>query len=66
MWGFPKLTPGMTEAMTVWARFMCGPILDDRVRTAADGVKPSEYGRREIGAGHASLEGGGRGPASAA
>jgi hypothetical protein len=35
--------------MTVWARFMCGPILDDRVRTAADGVKPSEYGRREIG-----------------
>jgi predicted unusual protein kinase regulating ubiquinone biosynthesis (AarF/ABC1/UbiB family) len=49
MWGFPKLTPGTTEAMTVWARFMCGPILDDRVRTAADGVKPSEYGRREIG-----------------
>ena len=39
----------MTEAMTLWARFMCGPILDDRVRTAADGVKPSEYGRREIG-----------------
>jgi len=49
MWGFAKLTPGMTEAMTVWARFMCGPILDDRVRSAADGVKPSEYGRREIG-----------------
>ena len=49
MWGFPKLTPGTFEAMTIWARFMCGPILDDRVRTAADGVKPSEYGRREIG-----------------
>ncbi|MGB3580037.1 MAG: AarF/UbiB family protein, partial [Roseiarcus sp.] len=49
MWGFNKLTPGMTEAMTIWARFMCGPILDDRVRSAADGVKPSEYGRREIG-----------------
>jgi predicted unusual protein kinase regulating ubiquinone biosynthesis (AarF/ABC1/UbiB family) len=49
MWGFAKLTPGTTEAMTLWARFMCGPILDDRVRTAADGVKPSEYGRREIG-----------------
>ena len=48
-WGFGKLTPGTTEAMTIWARFMCGPILDDRVRTAADGVKPSEYGRREIG-----------------
>jgi predicted unusual protein kinase regulating ubiquinone biosynthesis (AarF/ABC1/UbiB family) len=49
MWGFAKLTPGTTEAMTIWARFMCGPILDDRVRTAADGVRPSEYGRREIG-----------------
>ena len=49
MWGFRKLNPGTTEAMTIWARFMCGPILDDRVRSAADGVKPSEYGRREIG-----------------
>jgi predicted unusual protein kinase regulating ubiquinone biosynthesis (AarF/ABC1/UbiB family) len=49
MWGFSKLTRGAFEAMTIWARFICGPILDDRVRTAADGVKPSEYGRREIG-----------------
>ena len=49
MWGFRGLTPGTTEAMTLWARFMCAPILDDRVRTAADGVKPSEYGRREMG-----------------
>jgi predicted unusual protein kinase regulating ubiquinone biosynthesis (AarF/ABC1/UbiB family) len=49
MWGVRKLSPGTREAMTLWARFMCGPILDDRVRTAADGVKPSEYGRREIG-----------------
>ena len=49
MWGFARLTPGMTVAMTIWAKFMCGPILDDRVRSVADGVKPSEYGRREIG-----------------
>ncbi len=49
MWGFARLTPGTAEAMTIWARFMCGPILDDRVRSVADGVKPSEYGRREIG-----------------
>jgi predicted unusual protein kinase regulating ubiquinone biosynthesis (AarF/ABC1/UbiB family) len=49
MWGFRKLNPGTTEAMTIWARFMCAPILDDRVRTAADGVKPAEYGRREMG-----------------
>ena len=49
MWGFPKLSRGTFEAMNIWARFICGPVLDDRVRTAADGVKPSEYGRRELG-----------------
>ena len=49
MWGFSGLSRGATEAMTLWARFICGPILDDRVRTAADGVSPAEYGRREIG-----------------
>ena len=50
MWGFPKLTRGTFDAMTLWARFICGPILDDRVRSAADGVSPAEYGRKEISA----------------
>ena len=61
MWGFPKLTRGTFEAMTLWARFICGPILDDRVRTAADGVSAAEYGRKEIGAVMRALraEGGG-------
>ena len=61
MWGFPKLTRGTFEAMNIWARFICGPILDDRVRTAADGVSPAEYGRREIGrsCGRLRAEGGG-------
>ncbi|HZZ61650.1 MAG TPA: AarF/ABC1/UbiB kinase family protein [Roseiarcus sp.] len=49
MWGFSDLSRGAFEAMNIWARFICGPVLDDRVRTAADGVKPGEYGRREIG-----------------
>ena len=49
MWGFADLSRGAIEAMTIWARFICGPILDDRVRTAADGVSPAEYGRKEIG-----------------
>ncbi len=49
LWGFPKLTRGTFEAMNMWARFICGPILDDRVRTTADGVSPAEYGRKEIG-----------------
>ena len=61
MWGFPKLSRGTFEAMNIWSRFICGPILDDRVRTAADGVSPAEYGRREIGATMRALraEGGG-------
>jgi predicted unusual protein kinase regulating ubiquinone biosynthesis (AarF/ABC1/UbiB family) len=50
LWGFTKLAKETIEAMNIWAKFICGPILDDRVRTVADGVKPGEYGRREIGA----------------
>lgn len=47
-WGFGDLPRGAVEALTIWAKFMYAPMLDDRVRTAADGVKPGEYGRKEI------------------
>jgi predicted unusual protein kinase regulating ubiquinone biosynthesis (AarF/ABC1/UbiB family) len=47
-WGFVGLTRATVEALTIWARFIYGPLLDDRVRTIADGVAPGEYGRREI------------------
>jgi predicted unusual protein kinase regulating ubiquinone biosynthesis (AarF/ABC1/UbiB family) len=47
-WGFGDLKPEAVEALTIWARFIYAPMLDDRVRTAADGVAPGEYGRREI------------------
>jgi len=50
LWGFAELRREAIDAMNIWAGFICGPILDDRVRSVADGVKPSEYGRREIGA----------------
>ncbi len=50
LWGFKKLARESIDAMNIWARFICGPILDDRIRTVADGVKPGEYGRKEIGA----------------
>lgn len=49
LWGFRGLSKGAIDAMTIWAGFICGPVLDDRDRTVADGVKPGEYGRREIG-----------------
>jgi predicted unusual protein kinase regulating ubiquinone biosynthesis (AarF/ABC1/UbiB family) len=47
-WGFDSLSDGAMDALNVWARFIYGPLLDDRVRTVADGVAPSEYGRREV------------------
>jgi len=33
--------------MNIWARFIYGPLLDDRERTIAEGTTPGEYGRRE-------------------
>jgi hypothetical protein len=41
------LNAALIEALTLWARFIYGPLLDDRVRTIADNVPPAEYGRRE-------------------
>jgi predicted unusual protein kinase regulating ubiquinone biosynthesis (AarF/ABC1/UbiB family) len=46
-WGFTGLTDDLVDALNVWARFIYGPLLDDRVRTVADDVPPGEYGRRE-------------------
>ena len=39
--------PDLIDTLNIWARFIYAPLLDDRVRTIADGVKPGEYGRRE-------------------
>lgn len=47
VWGFKDLNAELIEALTMWARFIYGPMLDDRVRTIADNVPPAEYGRRE-------------------
>jgi len=46
-WGFEDLDDELIDVLNVWARFIYGPLLDDRVRTVADGVAPGEYGRRE-------------------
>jgi predicted unusual protein kinase regulating ubiquinone biosynthesis (AarF/ABC1/UbiB family) len=47
IWGFTKLSRETVAALNIWARFIYGPLVDDRVRSIADGVKPGEYGRRE-------------------
>jgi predicted unusual protein kinase regulating ubiquinone biosynthesis (AarF/ABC1/UbiB family) len=46
-WGFRRLTRELIDILNIWARFIYGPLMDDRTRTIADGVKPSEYGRRQ-------------------
>src|SRR5258708_7057816 len=54
-WGFQGLTRGLIDALNIWARFIYGPLMDDRVRTIADGVKPAEYGRRQAFLVHTAL-----------
>jgi predicted unusual protein kinase regulating ubiquinone biosynthesis (AarF/ABC1/UbiB family) len=55
-WGFRRLNRELIEALNIWARFIYGPLLEDRVRSLADGVKPSEYGRREAFRVHQALK----------
>jgi predicted unusual protein kinase regulating ubiquinone biosynthesis (AarF/ABC1/UbiB family) len=47
VWGFKGLSRELVNTLNIWARFIYGPLLDDRVRTVADGVSPGAYGRRE-------------------
>jgi predicted unusual protein kinase regulating ubiquinone biosynthesis (AarF/ABC1/UbiB family) len=46
-WGFRGLSNELIEAMTIWAKFIYGPLLDDRERAIAEGTAPGEYGRKE-------------------
>jgi len=55
-WGFKRLNKELIDVLNIWAKFIYGPLLDDRERTIADGVKPSEYGRREAFRVHQALK----------
>jgi predicted unusual protein kinase regulating ubiquinone biosynthesis (AarF/ABC1/UbiB family) len=55
-WGFKRLNKDLIAALNIWARFIYGPLLDDRVRTIADGVKPSDYGRHQAFQVHQALK----------
>jgi predicted unusual protein kinase regulating ubiquinone biosynthesis (AarF/ABC1/UbiB family) len=46
-WGFAGLKKELIETLNIWARFIYAPLLDNRVRTVANGVEPSAYGRKE-------------------
>jgi predicted unusual protein kinase regulating ubiquinone biosynthesis (AarF/ABC1/UbiB family) len=55
-WGFRNLKKELIEVLNIWARFIYAPILDDRIRTVADGVSPGEYGRKEAFKVHQELK----------
>ncbi len=46
-WGFRGLKKPLIEVLNIWARFIYGPLLDDRVRPIAEGVSPGQYGREQ-------------------
>ncbi len=45
LWGFKGLTREIREVLLVWARFLYGPLLDDRVRPIDLDGRPGDYGR---------------------
>src|SRR5947208_4905440 len=55
-WGFKRITRELIDVLNIWARFIYGPLLDDRVRSLADGIKPSDYGRRQAFEVHRALK----------
>lgn len=55
-WGFTNLKKEVIEVLNIWARFIYGPLLTDRVRSIADGVSAAEYGRKEAFRVHSALK----------
>jgi predicted unusual protein kinase regulating ubiquinone biosynthesis (AarF/ABC1/UbiB family) len=55
-WGFRGLTKDLAKTLNIWARFIYAPLLDDRVRSVADGIAPAHYGRKEAFTVHQALK----------
>lgn len=55
-WGFKGLSKELVETLNIWARFIYGPLLEDRVRRIAEGVSPAEYGRKQAFQVHQALK----------
>ena len=56
-WGFGGLSNELIDILSIWARFIYGPLLDDREREIADGTTPGQYGRKEAFTVHKAAEG---------
>ena len=44
-WGFTGLSREIIDTLLIWATFLYGPLLDDRVRPIDDDGRPVDYGR---------------------
>jgi predicted unusual protein kinase regulating ubiquinone biosynthesis (AarF/ABC1/UbiB family) len=55
-WGFAGLSNELIDTLNIWARFIYGPLLDDREREIADGTTPGQYGRKEAFTVHQQLK----------
>ena len=54
-WGFSNLTKQLVEVLNIWAGFIYGPLLENRVRSLAGGVSAAAYGRKEAFRVHKAL-----------
>ena len=54
-WGFRGLSNELVDILNIWAEFIYGPLLEDRVRAIADGVDPAQYGRAQAFKVHQAL-----------
>ena len=55
-WGFTGLSHEIIDTLLIWATFLYGPLLDDRVRRIDDGGRPVDYGRQTAQKVHARLK----------
>jgi predicted unusual protein kinase regulating ubiquinone biosynthesis (AarF/ABC1/UbiB family) len=56
-WGFQGLSNELIDILNLWAGFIYGPLLNDRVQPIAGaGVSPTEFGRRQAFEVHRALK----------
>jgi predicted unusual protein kinase regulating ubiquinone biosynthesis (AarF/ABC1/UbiB family) len=55
-WGFTGLSRDIIETLLIWATFLYGPLLDDRVRPIDASGRPGDYGRETAQKVHRQLK----------
>ena len=55
-WGFTGLSREIIDTLLIWATFLYGPLLDDRVRPIDDASRPADYGRATAAKVHRRLK----------